>query len=567
MKRILCVLVALFTVVGFHANANVNANKSDGGGGCACDENNLVVGPITLVQTSINCSTYDIQVPPVTGCLDVEISHSYFFQILDPNGFPVHSETSISPTIQYDFQFDTPGQYWILVTYTMTDDSQCIHTLPPAVETFNWLGCGNCACDPSNLALGPITLTGSLTDCSYTVDVPAVSGCESVTASSYYNFRVYNSSGALVFDQNETTNSTIFDFIYEPADVYTIIVTFTLVDNTGCTHTLSSVEETLDWKGCDTCSCDEDDLELGAITFIPSPSSCSSVVLNVPPVLGCSDVTASRNYNFKVYTQSGFLAYEVDESLDGTIFDFGSYPPGMFTIVVTFSMTDDSGCKHELPPVTALFDWTGCDCQNMVPPSVFDCDVETEMANTSQILTWNAVSAAVSYEVEVIYNDADCCVNPNNLPILTETYTRNINTLGLMAGRCFSWKVRSVCSDGSKSSWSAKQCSCETSGLGSPKSAIQSNEERITDESLKLTAVPNPATNHVDITMNGVLMDVNLNDTEMIIYDMAGRVIYRSEITLNETQRVDLSSFNSGVYLVNVINNGTLLSTEKLIVE
>lgn len=115
MKRILCVLFALFTVVGFHANANQFE-----GDGCSCDEGNLVLGPITLVQTSINCSTYDIQVPPVTGCLDVELSHTYYFQILNPSGFPIHSESSTSPTIQYDFQFDTPGQYWIVVTYSMT---------------------------------------------------------------------------------------------------------------------------------------------------------------------------------------------------------------------------------------------------------------------------------------------------------------------------------------------------------------------------------------------------------------------------------------------------------------
>jgi hypothetical protein len=79
--------------------------------------------------------------------------------------------------------------------------------------------------------------------------------------------------------------------------------------------------------------------------------------------------------------------------------------------------------------------------------------------------------------------------------------------------------------------------------------------------------VPNPATNHVDITLSNYSVASNSAQAELVIYDMSGKVMLSSGLTVDETKRVDLNGFSAGVYIIKVMDNGMLISTEKLIVQ
>jgi len=581
MKRILCLLITLFTFVGYQSNAQqiiVNIGSATGAIG------DVVSIPVVVQlppgsQTITNCQGAIILSDPSiaeiigvtpaagvsTGLINGGLLNFVYSQIVPislPNGVLLTVDVKINssgcsnltlsnlvgPTSSSYLEFLVDG---ILYADLATD----------FVVNTGYV-CSGCLCDLSNSTLGPISYSQNPNDClSYYVSVPYITACSNVAMSETYNYKVFDSNGGLIADNTSNTNG---NFVTFPGNgVYSIEVTYTVVENAGgCTQTLTHQE---DFTVACGCSCDPNLLTLGAITFIPSTSDCSTIIINVPPVTGCLGVEVSRNYNFKIFNPSGLLIYDQDENFDGTIFPFNFQPFGLYTVVVTYSMTDDSGCTHELPPVTAIFDWTGCsDCQLLGPPTSLSCHPGTNY----HTLFWTPVTGASSYEVEMMFNDPACCSGLSEAPSRW-IFKRKSTSLNFSNNYCYSWRVRSVCDNGSKSAWSSSQCSCGTSvgtSIGSKKSMGQFEDEFEAGQ-LQLTAVPNPATNHVDITFSGLLVDMTFNQPEVIIYDMAGKVVYQSEITLDEAKRVSLNSFNSGIYIINITDNGSLLSTEKLIVQ
>jgi hypothetical protein len=69
---------------------------------------------------------------------------------------------------------------------------------------------------------------------------------------------------------------------------------------------------------------------------------------------------------------------------------------------------------------------------------------------------------------------------------------------------------------------------------------------------------PNPASSQISIS------GVNLNNSEIRIFDILGKQVYQNTIVANKT--LDISALNSGVYLVSVVQEGTQ-TTKKLVVE
>lgn len=593
MKRILCALIALFTFVGFQSNAQqitVKIGSATGNIGDVVDvpvEVHLPTGSqgITVCQGAIVSSDPSIAsiigyTPPTL--ISIDPNSVFTANILNPGAinfsgsspqFPFNFANDLMFTLQVQINsagcatFDLsellsasgPSSIEFLldgINGTLFDD------LATDFDVSTGSVCSGCLCDLSNTTLGPISFSQNPNDCLwYQVSVPSITTCSSVAMFEQYNYTVYDSNGNSVWDV--TSNSNINSIIFPGNGVYSIEVTYILTENAGgCTQTITH-QEYFTVSGCG-CSCDPSLLTMGAVTF-QSTNDCSTKRVTVPAVTGCLGVEVSHNYNFKFYSPSGALIYEVNGNLNGTPYDFNLLPFGVYTVVVTYTMTDDSDCDHELPPVTGTFNWIGCDaCLLLGPPAFLNCQSGTNY----QTLSWSPVAGASSYEVEMIFNDPACCSGPSGAST-PWIFRPKGTTMNFSNQYCFSWRVRSVCDDGSKSAWSSSQCSCGTSvgtSIGSKKSMGQFDDEFEAGQ-LQLTAVPNPATNHVNITFSGLLVDMTFNQPEVIIYDMAGKVVYQSEITLDEAKRVDLNSFNSGIYIIKVMDADTLLSTEKLIVQ
>jgi hypothetical protein len=204
------------------------------------------------------------------------------------------------------------------------------------------------------------------------------------------------------------------------------------------------------------------------------------------------------------------------------------------------------------------------DC--IMPPFDLECNLTIDKDGHHQTLSWLPVLTAVSYEIEFSFNDPSCCpgVSGNKYTIIASAgSTPSFDVPSHY--RCFLWKVRATCADGSTSIWSRNSCSCGPVSPGGPGPGFMS-PVGIT-EFLDVKTVPNPANNFVEVSLTGLQDDVELNASEVVIYSVSGKEVYRSTIALNETKRIDLSSFESGIYFLNVLENGVILSNEKLIVE
>ncbi|MBL4709103.1 MAG: T9SS type A sorting domain-containing protein [Flavobacteriales bacterium] len=201
-------------------------------------------------------------------------------------------------------------------------------------------------------------------------------------------------------------------------------------------------------------------------------------------------------------------------------------------------------------------------------PENLDCTLN----RSSQLLTWSSVSNAVSYEIEFYYNDPACCGtgNPGSItipiPVNGTSYVVSTTT------SCFSWRVRSICSDGTRSAWSKSLCSCGLRPviIGGPQKISKdgsSSINDINDLNLHHSAVPNPAKNNVTISFHDHDNVMEVSNANIVITEVTGREVYNSSISINEAKQIDVSEFSSGVYVYRILYKGKTLVTDKLIIE
>lgn len=80
-------------------------------------------------------------------------------------------------------------------------------------------------------------------------------------------------------------------------------------------------------------------------------------------------------------------------------------------------------------------------------------------------------------------------------------------------------------------------------------------------ESLGMTAYPNPANNYLTVATTGIdgTFDVRITD-------VLGKVVYTDEAG-PQKEKIDVSGFKNGVYLVTVMNKGQIIQTRRIVVK
>jgi hypothetical protein len=348
-----------------------------------------------------------------------------------------------------------------------------------------------------------------------------------------------------------TTSSSSIHHTYDSNGLYIVTATIYAINNTTGDTCSRTYTDTVIISDC------------GASCPSPIDLKCEQTntaqTLSWSPVLNAVSYEIELIYNDANCCSSGGTVSSTIIPLNSTSF--------MLSSAKCFSWRVRSICTD-----STLSKWSESKCScgtcNFIFPPT---DLRCKQTKNTQSLSWSLVLNAVSYEIELIYNDLKCCSSGGT--IRSTIIPLNSNSFMLSSGGCFSWRVRSVCANGTKSVWSEKKCSCYNPGNGTGtgpgfKSIVLPNGNlKGSATLLAVKTIPNPANDFVTITINDPSGKVELNDPKLIIYDINSREVYQSNIALNESTRIDLSTFDIGVYFCKIIDNKQVWSTTKLIVK
>ncbi len=96
-----------------------------------------------------------------------------------------------------------------------------------------------------------------------------------------------------------------------------------------------------------------------------------------------------------------------------------------------------------------------------------------------------------------------------------------------------------------------------------PESRFKSTQENGFNNTQKITAYPNPATNHINL-----ILPQNLKTGGMTIINTVGQIQYSSEIdTTKEEQQVDISNYAKGIYIIQLQGENGRIETTKFTIK
>lgn len=202
-----------------------------------------------------------------------------------------------------------------------------------------------------------------------------------------------------------------------------------------------------------------------------------------------------------------------------------------------------------------------CSCNECPKPINLGC----VPINNHRLLSWDSVFGSSGYEVMITYNDPYCdgCSGTVST-IVISTVSNWLEVIDVST--CFSWKVRSKCAGDLYSEWSDIECSC----LPSSSSFIQNQPIMSVKEHSKsdsyITVSPNPADQIVTFELQNKSGD-EVQNAELKIISLEGKIVYQSTISLNEKKNVDVSGILPGMYIFVVSTDSLLIDAGKLIIK
>ncbi|MBK9456677.1 MAG: T9SS type A sorting domain-containing protein [Bacteroidetes bacterium] len=178
------------------------------------------------------------------------------------------------------------------------------------------------------------------------------------------------------------------------------------------------------------------------------------------------------------------------------------------------------------------------------PVGLFTNNITTVKAR----LNWTVEPGAFQYEVW--YKKATAI---NWKKKFVPGVNNKLNLKNLQCGTNYVWQIRTICDTigvDEISAWSHLQAFSTL--------ACRAGDNIESDEST-ISLYPNPATTSLTVVMNSDIQSIQ-------IFDMTGKLVFNQNIETAESIQLDISEWNSGIYLVQSVGtSGT--TTEKLVVQ
>jgi len=187
-------------------------------------------------------------------------------------------------------------------------------------------------------------------------------------------------------------------------------------------------------------------------------------------------------------------------------------------------------------------------------------------AQKRNLLSWDAVSGATGYQVEILYNDSKCCRQGQTYGVI---YPVTENVLLFSPTSCYSWRVRAV-KGSCYSDWSEKKCGCYNVFVTvdpepAAPSEMSSKNNNIANEVIT-KVMPNPANGFITVNIMNPAGTLKTNVCEFVLVNLSGQEVLRETVQLSEPKQVNVDGLKSGMYIYKVVTNGRVVATEKLVI-
>jgi hypothetical protein len=185
-------------------------------------------------------------------------------------------------------------------------------------------------------------------------------------------------------------------------------------------------------------------------------------------------------------------------------------------------------------------------------------------------LNWGIPSGAGGYELEITYNDPNCCIAASIPHTVLIGLGSNSYFVAPGSFQCFSWRVRSKCNAGGYSNWVSAGCNTcpmlSTSPVSRKANTDETGSGLASGSKIRIEAVPNPASDYVDFNLYGV---ENMKDQvmEIAMYDITGREVSRKTVSTDAKVKFDVYSLSPGMYIYKLTSKGELFYSGKIMID
>ncbi|MFT5820722.1 MAG: hypothetical protein ACI8ZM_001969 [Crocinitomix sp.] len=107
----------------------------------------------------------------------------------------------------------------------------------------------------------------------------------------------------------------------------------------------------------------------------------------------------------------------------------------------------------------------------------------------------------------------------------------------------------------------------KSNGNGTDNGSNFSNNSAMSSGQITATTVPNPADEMVTITVLDPTNSSAATQLELVIFDINGREVYNGNTIIGSQKMIDVSRFESGLYIYEVRDGETVLLKEKLLIK